>query len=191
MSGRTCWCLWCDRHQHSFLSSTDKLHVCKCLVPERWPVGWPSKERWVSGPWDDHLWCSITLFEALTSNMFLHPLVLPLSSDSEWAKPALLMQTSTPPCCCLIAANMDTISSSFVRSHLNGNRMPLRPSPRHSDASFWNESQCQLFFFFFKKQKHVLFQETQKLAVKVVTALQKILHVYNIDCRACCQLKLG
>lgn len=165
---RTCLCLWSDRRQHSSLSSTDKLHVCKCSVPERWPVRRPSKERRVSWPWDDRLWRSsqdqIAPFEALTSNMFLQLLVLPLSSDSGWAKPALLMQTSTPPCCCLTAENMDTISSSFVRSHLNGNRRPLRPSPRHSDASFWNGNKCHLFsiFFFFKKQKHVLFQETQK-----------------------------
>lgn len=128
---------------------------------------------WVSWPWDDRLWRSsedqITPFEALTSNMFLQPLVLPLSSDSGWPKPALLMQTSTPPCCCLIAANMDTISSSFVRSHLNGNRMPLRPSPRHSDASFWNGNKCPLFIYYLfifpsknPPKKHVLFQETQK-----------------------------
>lgn len=72
----------------------------------------------------------------LTSNMFFQPLVLPFSSGSEWAKPALLMHTSTPPCWALMAANMARISSSLLRSHLNGTRTPLWPWCLHSVDSF-------------------------------------------------------
>lgn len=63
--------------------------------------------------------------EALTSSMFFHPLLLPLSSGSAWAKPALLTHTSTPWCCALMAENMDRISSSLLKSHLKGTRTPL------------------------------------------------------------------
>lgn len=60
----------------------------------------------------------VLVWDPPTSIMFLQPSVFPVSKGSLWARPALLMHTSTPLCSVLIAENMDKISSSLDRSHL-------------------------------------------------------------------------
>ena len=66
--------------------------------------------------------------------MCRHSSVEPDSKGALWVSPALLMQTSTPPYCSLMAANIATISSSLETSHLIAVREPFAPF-RLSDRS--------------------------------------------------------
>ena len=65
------------------------------------------------------------------------------SKEAVSPNPALFMQTSTPPRLLLIHSNIDSISSSFVTSHLIACSFPL---------AFDSMSSFSIYFFFQPKQ---------------------------------------
>jgi hypothetical protein len=94
----------------------------------------------------------------LTSNIYLQYFVSPDNSDEpSCLRPALLMQTSTPPYCFFISLNIVRISSSFLKSHLMASKLP--DLPLSSSAIAWKLGSyyiLSLFIYVFVSASYIL-----------------------------------